>query len=335
MNEHEPLDFLAIGDIVTDAFIKLSDAWASEPAGERPKGLCVRLGDKVPFDEVEVKHAVGNAANAACAASRLGLRVGFATWLGDDQTGRDCLEELAREKIDPRYVTVEPGKPTNYHYVLRLGAERTILIKHTAFDYKLPSVEPGPKWLYLSSFAPTGAHLHDQVDDYLDAHPETKLAFQPGVFDIKQGVERLARHYRRAAFFVCNKEEAERILQTAPLPIPELLPKVRALGPKVVAITDGPNGAYAQGDDGVVYSVPMFPDDAEPISRTGAGDAFASTVTAALALGLPLQEALRWGPVNSAAVVQKVGAHTGLLSRAELESRLAAAPAEYRVETVS
>ncbi len=112
------------------------------------------------------------------------------------------------------------------------------------------------------------------------------------------------------------------------------MPQVRALGPKIAVITDGPNGAYAQGEDGAVLRVPMFPDRVPPVDRTGAGDATASTIVSALALGLPLAEALRWGPVNSASVVEKIGAQAGLLPRAELESRLAAAAADYTVSNL-
>jgi hypothetical protein len=39
--------------------------------------------------------------------------------------------------------------------------------------------------------------------------------------------------------------------------------------------------------------------------------------------------ALRWAPINSMSVVQKIGARAGLLTRPELEKYLAAAPAEY------
>jgi ribokinase len=76
----------------------------------------------------------------------------------------------------------------------------------------------------------------------------------------------------------------------------------------------------------------MYPDNREPKERTGAGDAFASSVTAALALGKPFREALLWGPINSMAVVQEIGAQKGLLTRKELEGFLAQAPAEYKVQ---
>lgn len=75
--------------------------------------------------------------------------------------------------------------------------------------------------------------------------------------------------------------------------------------------------------------MPPYPDPKPPVSRTGAGDACSSTITVALALGLPIETALQWGPINSMNVVQHVGAQTGLLTRAELEQLLATRPADY------
>ena len=46
-----------------------------------------------------------------------------------------------------------------------------------------------------------------------------------------------------------------------------------ALGPKIVVISDGPNGAYLYLN-GELWHNPIYPDIAPPIERTGAGDAF-------------------------------------------------------------
>ena len=73
----------------------------------------------------------------------------------------------------------------------------------------------------------------------------------------------------------------------------------------------------------------MSPDPKPPLERTGAGDAFSSTVTSALALGKSLPEALSWGPINSMSVVQYVGAQKGLLTREALEKYLREAPESY------
>jgi sugar/nucleoside kinase (ribokinase family) len=128
-----------------------------------------------------------------------------------------------------------------------------------------------------------------------------------------------------------NVEEAGRILKTPEeKDIKTLLNAIAALGPKIVSITDGTNGAYAY--DGSRYlRVPMYPDTRGPFERTGAGDAFASSIVSALAVGEPLEKALLWGPINSMSVVQDIGAQRGLLTRETLQGYLDSAPAEYAI----
>ena len=108
---------------------------------------------------------------------------------------------------------------------------------------------------------------------------------------------------------------------------------VRELGPKIVVITDGVKGAYA--DDGAnVWFMPPYPDPKPPFERTGAGDAFSSTFVVALACGQSVEDALRWAPINSMSVVQQVGARAGLLSRPQLEQYLKEAPSYYKPEKI-
>ncbi|MEK9184656.1 MAG: carbohydrate kinase family protein, partial [Patescibacteria group bacterium] len=75
---------------------------------------------------------------------------------------------------------------------------------------------------------------------------------------------------------------------------------------------------------------PIYPDPKPPVSRTGAGDAFASTFTTAIILEKSFQEALRWALVNSAYVVQQIGAQKGLLTKKQLEKYLKDAPEDYK-----
>ena len=67
-------DFIAVGDLVTDAFIKLEDAQVRCDAQGENCMLSMRFGDKIPYKDVTVVPAVGNSTNAAVAASRLGLK---------------------------------------------------------------------------------------------------------------------------------------------------------------------------------------------------------------------------------------------------------------------
>ncbi|OGI86527.1 hypothetical protein A3A05_00165 [Candidatus Nomurabacteria bacterium RIFCSPLOWO2_01_FULL_41_12] len=333
MSEKEnKIDFLAVGDIVIDAFIKLKDAHVHCKIDTDACELCVRFGDKVPYESVTVVPAVGNGPNAAVSARRLGLTSAIVTHIGDDKHGADCLESLKNDEIITTYVEKEKDKPTNYHYVLWYDVDRTILVKHTEFDYKFPNI-PKASWIYLTSLASNTLPYEEEIAEYLKNHPETKLAFQPGTFQIKLGAEKLKDIYKRTEIFFCNVEEAEKILNIETKDIPTLIKGIHALGPKIVSISDGPNGAYASDGENI-WVIPMYPDIASPLDRTGAGDAFSSTFTVAIALGKTMPEALAWGPINSMSVVQQIGAQKGLLTRAKLEEYLKNAPAEYKAKKI-
>ncbi len=323
-------DFVGIGDTVTDAFIELEDAEVEKDDGMVK--ICMRFGDKIPYKDVYIVPAVGNSANASVAAARLGIKSALVANLGDDYYGKECLDVFKAEGVGTEFIKTHKNKKTNYHYVLLFKAERTILIKHQEFEYSLPDIA-SPKWVYLSSLGPKSLEFHSVIEKYLNEHPEIKLAFQPGTYQMKFGKDALKGIYKRANVFTCNKEEAQRILETKEEDAKILLKMVHNLGPKIIAITDGVKGAYAY-DGEKMWFMPPYPDPKPPINRTGAGDAFSSTFTAAILLGKSIEEALMWGPVNSMSVVQQVGARAGLLKREELEKYLKNAPDYYKPQLI-
>lgn len=329
-------DFVAIGDLVVDAFIELSKEHAdvSQDMDTGRKTLLMNFGEKLPYDDVTVVNAVGNSPNAAVSAHRLGLNAALVSSVGHDRYGTDCLTALREEGVHTDYIKVHEGKLTNYHYVLRYGPERTILIKHEKFPYALPDFEVPPRYIYFSSIGEHGLPHHFEIAKYAKEHPETKLVFQPGTFQIKLGADKLKEVYEVAEIFFCNKEEAQLILGTTEQHIPTLLRDFKKLGPKLPVITDGPEGAFVVDENDQAWHMPMYPDPADPVDRTGAGDAFASTFTSAIAMGLTPAEALAWGPINSMSVVQYIGAQKGLLTKDQLLEYLKNAPADYKARLI-
>ena len=324
-------DVVSIGDIVTDAFIKLFDDKAVTYENDQGKWLAMPFGTKIPFDHAEIIEAVGNAANAAVAFARLGLNSSMVTNVGGDDHGKDMIKALGTQKVDTRFVRINPDKKSNYHYVLWYKEERTILIKHEEYDYQWPHLRNNeiPKWVYFSSISEHAIPYHDQVADWLDENPDVKLAFQPGTFQMAAGTDRLKRIYARSDILVLNREEAVLVGGGKHEDINDLFNHLHELGPKVVVITDGPDGAYAS-DGQNRFQMPLYPDPAPPLDRTGAGDSFASTFVAALIKGNTIEGALQWAPINSMSVVQKVGAQAGLLSEKELEGFLRNSPDYYK-----
>lgn len=330
------LQVISVGDIVTDAFIRLKNEEAHEYANEYGKWLAMQFGTKLPYDHVEVLEGVGNASNAAVAFARLGLSAGFVTNVGEDKEGRDMISALHKNHVDTRFVRINPDKKSNYHYVLWYKDERTILIKHEEYDYHWPHLRPAevPEWLYFSSVSEHALEYHDQIADWLEEHTSVKLAFQPATFQMEAGVERLQRLYARTEVLVLNREEAAFVSGGNIHDLHAMFDRLHSFGPKIVVITDGPDGAYAS-DGAKRFSMPLYPDPAPPYDRTGAGDAFASTFVAALIKGNSIEGALQWAPINSMSVVQKVGAQAGLLSEGELEAYLRQSPDWYRPTPLS
>lgn len=329
-------DFVAIGDILIDAFIELNkdEADVSIDLDTGRKTLQMPFGGKLPYNDITVINAVGNSPNAAVSAHRLGLETALVTNLGNDRNGKDCLEALRHEGVHTDFVKLHEGKVTNYHYVLRYGAERTILIKHEHYPYSLPDFPVAPRYFYFSSVGDHGIPYHHEIADYVKNN-ETKLVFQPGTFQIKVGVDAIRDIYENTEIFFCNKEEAQEILKSTEQHIPTLIRGLRELGPTIPVVTDGPNGAFTIDTEDQAWFMPMYPDPAPPVDRTGAGDSFSSTFTAAIALGKDPAEALAWGPVNSMSVVQHVGAQAGLLTREELTKYLDSRPEMYQAQKIN
>lgn len=333
MAHDKDLDVLVIGDVLTDTFIKLFDDQAWSSPSDNGQVLSMPFGMKVPFEHAEVIYGVGNASNAAVGLTKLGHHAGLVANIGSDDGGRDILKAYHDHGVDARFVHINHGKKTNHHYALWYKDDRTILINHEHYDYHWPRFRMNdiPEWMYLTSIGKDTFEYHDEIAEFLEAHTGIKLLFQPGTFHIASGVERLMRLYQRTEVLVLNREEAVQVSGGSHEDIHDLFNCLHQLGPKIVCITDGPNGSYAS-DGQNRLKMPNYPDPGPPVERTGAGDAYASTFLAALMHGETLEMAMAWGPINSMNVVQHVGAQAGLLNQSEINHFLANAPQWYRPE---
>jgi sugar/nucleoside kinase (ribokinase family) len=113
----------------------------------------------------------------------LGLSSALVASVGGDDNGELILEQLKKENVVTDFMQTVADKKTNYHYVLWYGDDRTILIKHEEYTPVLPNIG-SPKWMYLSSLGKHTLPFHHEIADYVKEHPEVKLAFQPGTFQL-------------------------------------------------------------------------------------------------------------------------------------------------------
>ena len=112
------IDFLAVGDIVTEPFIRIKDAEVICDENHEHCKLCFRYADKVPYESAEVCNAVGNSPNAAVCAARLGINSSLISYIGDDDIGNENIKSLIKDNVKTDHIMIAPGMKSNYHYVL-------------------------------------------------------------------------------------------------------------------------------------------------------------------------------------------------------------------------
>jgi len=248
----------------------------------------------------------------------LGVKTAIYTHVGDDLFGREILDNFQKEKVDTSLIRVDKKQPTNVNIIISWEGERTILSKHQPREYEVPKVHA--PWVYFSSLAPNHGYFHEPFFNYVKEN-RSKVVFNPGSYQIKEGLKAYAKLLKITEVLVLNREEAGQLLGVdhALKNERELVKRLHELGPRVVVVTDGPAGAYASDGDKFHFQKATKKQAKE---RTGAGDAFSTGLTAALVLGGDVATALKWGTLNAESVTQEIGAQAGLLGRKVLENKV-------------
>lgn len=310
-------DLISIGDTQYDVFLELEEKTKLFQEGDM-QYLGVAFPEKIPAKKYTAVPAVGNSANVAIGASRLGLKAAFYTHLGYDNVGKEEFEIFKKEKVAKDYIVWDKEKGSNFSAVLNFQGDRTIIVHHEYRPYKLPKLADA-KWVYYSSLAAGHDILHQEIPEYVKK-TGAKLAFNPGSFQMREGLETYKELLKVTSVFLVNKQEAQTLLGVEEQSEEALLTQLKSWGPEIVVITDDGNGSFAFDGSNVlhrdIFKVPV-------VEMTGAGDAYSTGFVCALAYGKTIQEAMTWGAANAASVIQYIGAREGLLKKDELEKRIA------------
>jgi sugar/nucleoside kinase (ribokinase family) len=305
-------DMLSLGPARMDIFVKLPDEAVEEECSIDRKRCVIELGfgEKIPVNSVT--YAVGgNTGNNAVGLSRLGFKVAMAGTMGDGWTDKQALEILKSERVEVSHMNIAPGK-MGLGVVLNYAEERTILSYYPPAEDTFPGdADLSAEWMY---FTTAGENYQEFYSQALAAAEKwgAKIAFNPGSRQIRDGEEKLKPVLEKTEILFVNREEGQLLVPDQSITnIKGVLAALLSLGPKMVVVTDGPEGTYVF-DGGRYLYMPILP--VEVAERTGAGDAFGSGFLAAYMSGRSLEEALKWGTVNSASVLGFVGPQAGLLT---------------------
>ncbi|OGC45287.1 hypothetical protein A2V49_01700 [candidate division WWE3 bacterium RBG_19FT_COMBO_34_6] len=308
------LDLLAIGDVCIDLYLKVEDKDATTDKHSVKPKICFYHGSKIPVKSLKTNIA-GNAVNIAVGATKLGMKSAIYTEMGDDEYADRIVRELDTYDIDTSLMHRNKDAQTGLHPVIVYGGDRTIFSHHEIRHYKV-SNWPETKWIYYTSISPGFESFQKNLVKYVKDRPQVGVAFNPGTFHMQLGLAGIKNFLEITHVLFVNREEA--IVLVGDHPLEMLHHKLRELGPKLTVITLGSEGA--SGFDGNSFvKIDAYKINKPVIDKTGAGDAFAIGVIAALHYKKSLKEALFWGAIDSSFQIREIGSTLGLVTKNQIE----------------
>jgi sulfofructose kinase len=246
----------------------------------------------------------GPAANAAVQVAKLGLKSAFVGYLGNDLYGDKHLQELIDYGVDVDWV-VRGASPTPISTVLVKPDGKRALINYKGETKALPVnvvdfSTVNPKVVLFDGHEPRISV------DYAKSLFKRKIPMVLDAGSLHEGTQALVQ---LVDYPVCSEKFA---IQWAGN-VENALAKLAKLAPYAV-ITLGERGLiWQRGEER--GELPAYKVNA--IDTTGAGDAFHGAFAAALALGMPWDELLRYASAAGALCCTKAGARPGLSSYQE------------------
>lgn len=312
------LNLITIGDAVLDTQVQIDEASLDCNLDAKNCKLCLDFASKIPITD-SFQAIGGDGANIALGATKLGLKSALLTTVGDDSNGKIIIDELKKSGINLDLSGMDKKAQTRYSIVLNYKEERTILSLHQKRKYIWPETMPETSWIYYTGLSEGFETLQNKIFKYLKKHPSVRMAFTPGSFQLKHALPEMVDTLKQTDALIVNLQEAEKLAGTTfkkEKTINALIHKLLNLGVKEVVITDGANGAWAGNKEEIWF---MSPYPVEVVSKTGAGDAFASAYVSARFYGYGFKTSLIWGTANSCGVIGQFGAGKGLLDKKGIE----------------
>lgn len=292
--------------------------------------LAFEYGAKIKSEEVYFNFG-GGSCNTAATFSKLGLNVAVNCKVGKDDNGNAMIKNLKELRINTDLVQIDDKNKTGFSLVVvnKKNGDRVIFVYKGASDFlEVQEKEISKtKWIYLTSLAGNWEEDLEKINKAVEKN-KIKLAWNPGATQICAGKNKLKNIFKNTELLIINKDEAIELVQSdenVKLDYNEindvaiLLKIIKSRGPKKVVITDGPNGAYVNNENNILFS-PSTSND--KIDSTGAGDSFGSALVGGYILTGDLETALKYGIINSGGVVSKYGAQNGILGKNEIEQKL-------------
>jgi 2-dehydro-3-deoxygluconokinase len=277
----------------------------------------------------------GDTSNAAVAAARLGVSVGYVTRLGSDEFGRSFLALWREEGVDTSRVVVDPEAFTGVYFVAfeQDGAHDFTYYRQGSAASRLhagdldPDYLAGARILHTSGItqaisdssraatkeALTAARARNVAISY-DANIRPKLAPLATLRETFESTVTLAD-------IVFASDEDVRHLY-GEVPLDHAVGGIVSRGPQLVVVKARDRGCLVADADGRRDTVPAFP--VRPVDSTGAGDAFDAAFLVRWLEGGPPKDAAEFANAVAALTTSGLGAVAPLPTRSRVQRFLEA-----------
>lgn len=334
----------AVIDIIT--LVASEDIERLTLSNEGASFLLLEVGRKVPAKSITT-HVGGGACNTAVSLARRGWGTAVLARVGDDLNASAIRAHLATNSVQDRLIT-SPQATGTAVMVASHDRNASIFVHRGANEHLCTADMPDMAGHDLVYIAPLSSGSADIYPDIVAraVRAGAMVSVNPGIRQLTTRLQAFADTLPAIDVLSVNRVEAEALIpaivrSVAPsadappsnspplmarglssgglhMGLADFLNGLRAMGPRWISLTDGTDGAYLAGANGIWFQ-PALP--AEVAGTAGAGDAFCSTLSAALVEGESPESALLQAGLNAASVVSHVDTTAGLLAADEMAAR--------------
>ena len=252
----------------------------------------------------------GKGSNQAVATRRAGTETIFITKIGKDTFGEMAMKLYADEGINAEYVWEIADMATGAASIVvnEETSENLIIVVPGAADYMVPDdLEAAEEGIAKSSFFMASLEVPIPVMQRgLEVAKRNRI---PTILNPAPAAILPDEVYGLSDYFTPNETEASML---AGIPVENVDQAEAAAkifldrGVKTAVITLGEIGVYVRNSE-ISQHVPAFDMGDKVLETTGAGDAFNGGFAHALAQGMSLIEAIRFGSATAAISVTRLG----------------------------
>ena len=267
----------------------------------------------------------GKGSNQAVAARRAGAETMFITKIGKDTFGEMAMKLYADEGINSKYVWEIPDMSTGAASIVvnEETGDNAIIVVPGAADAMVPddldTAEAG-----IADCAFFMASLEVPIPVMQRGLEVAKRNGVPTILNPAPAAILPDEVYELSDYFTPNETEAA-ILAGIPVVTIEDAEEAAKIflqrGIDTVVITLGEKGAYVRNSV-INQHVPAFDMGGKVLETTGAGDAFNGGFAYALAEGMSLIEAVRFGSATAAISVTRLGTAPAMPVNSEIQDLL-------------